>query len=194
MVPKHLSLHFESNVPRMTNVQSVQLLQPPHPPPDLISGSLHLPLSCITSAHRGRKVRTTGQILSYDVQRSLLLLSARQDQASQRQLVTLLVDISTVLLGLHPSTTDPSDRISAGPHAPSGPSAPHMPQRQPFRISHGGWITVVGWLERYEEHQLTRQTGDTASYAPPLPFILEAIHVATARTPLDGVVYRGQLG
>lgn len=34
---------------------------PPQPPTDLIQSALHLPLESITRAHRGRKLRTTGQ-------------------------------------------------------------------------------------------------------------------------------------
>ncbi|ORY28141.1 hypothetical protein BCR39DRAFT_535606 [Naematelia encephala] len=182
------------------------LAQPPPPPPptDLIESALFLPLEAIDISHRGRKVRTVGQILAFDLGTSRLLLSSGPSKRSgENKINTLLVDVSVALLGQSPAVKDLSyvqDSIWSR-HGPSTTGnkdeervvSRGLINRERLRLEHGDWVCVVGWLEGPAPKRIQRNSEETSIYASPLPVTLEAIRISQARQPSENAIFRGTL-
>ncbi|KAK8853102.1 hypothetical protein IAR55_003803 [Kwoniella newhampshirensis] len=174
-------------------------LPPPAPPSDLIASALVLPLHAVSTDHRGRKLRLVGQVLAFHSPTSLLLLTAPALDPTTPS-PTLLVNISTPLLGQSPSITDVSsaqDTIySRQPQTSLPPSSSTFSSivvnREKVTLSRGEWVCVVGWLEG-DGHRMVKKVKTSASYLAPLPLILEAIHIANSRLIPINPVYRGQI-
>ena len=150
-------------------------LNPPPPPNDFIQSALFIPLSSITQAHVGRKVRTIGQsvaflclilgrsemsdhhrfcrILAFNPSTSLLLLTAPSTSSAPTPIPTLLINITTPLLGQSPASTDLSninhDVYSRVPKSSvtSNSFKNGLVNRERLRLDRGEWVMVVGWLE-----------------------------------------------
>lgn len=182
-------------------VQQPLALSPPAPPTDLIQSALFLPLSRITKEHAGRKIRTIGQILGFNPASSVLLLCAPTTSSSPTPIPTLLVNLTTPLLGQSPAATDLSD-VSNGVywHLPKPMNAIIQRDegwvgpvnREILRLDRGQWVVVVGWLE-VDGRRIPRKKDTRSSYAPPISVVLEAIHVAPTREPPVGSLYRGEV-
>ncbi|WWD19516.1 hypothetical protein CI109_103977 [Kwoniella shandongensis] len=176
-------------------------LPPPPPPSDLIASALMLPLHAVASTHRGRKLRLVGQVLAFHPPTSLLLLTGPPSNPSSPSVPspTLLVNISTPLLGQSPSISDISSAqdslYSRQPQLPSIPStisASGLVNREKVTLNRGEWVSVVGWLEG-DGSKMVRKVKTSNSYLAPLPLILEAIHIANSHVIPPSPLYRGQI-
>ncbi|WVW86019.1 hypothetical protein I302_108057 [Kwoniella bestiolae CBS 10118] len=169
-------------------------LPPPLPPTDLIASALFLPLHGVGTAHRGKKLRFVGQILAFHPPTSLLLLTSFPPTSNPHSpSPTILVNISTPLMGQSPSLKD----ISSATHSSYASASQGIPEngrvpinRESLALQRGEWVNVVGWLEGDGE-RMVRKVKTSSSYAKPLPFILEAIHISNARSPPVDAMHRG---
>ncbi|KAI9635322.1 uncharacterized protein MKK02DRAFT_44008 [Dioszegia hungarica] len=155
---------------------------PPAPAPDLIQSALLLPLSLISlDEHRGKKIRTIGQILSYNPSTSLLLLSAPHAYPTD-SVATLYANVSVPLMGASPALKDMYETHREGDLG-----------RPRLKFERGEWMCVVGWLEMTPSGGLPEAV--RAGYEPPLPgVVLDLIHVSPAKEPPQGAYYRGSVG
>ncbi|WRT70359.1 uncharacterized protein IL334_007357 [Kwoniella shivajii] len=176
-------------------------LTPPRPPSDLIASALFLPLNEISPTHGGRKLRFVGQILAFHSPTSLLLLTSYPNsQTPNSPSPTILVDISTPLLGQSPSVKDISavqdSMYSRNPQPPSpvmmtGKEGNYV-NREMLSLSRGEWVSLVGWLEG-DGSKMVRKVKTSSSYLKPLPLILQAIHISSSRPPPINGLHRGSV-
>ncbi|RSH91626.1 hypothetical protein EHS25_008995 [Saitozyma podzolica] len=191
-------------------------IPPPLPPSDLVQSALHLPLENITREHRGRKLRTTGQIIHFDIKSSLLILGAGPvrsapdlDPDRDRDLGvaagpsrrTVLVNASIPLLGKSPAAKDVSEAYGSGRAGTQGPQELSVSMlegigsagpinRERLRIERGEWICVVGWLEGEVSRRI--ELAPESGFRSPMELVLEAIHIAPSRPPNGSAIYRGE--
>ncbi|WVR07799.1 hypothetical protein IAU60_004842 [Kwoniella sp. DSM 27419] len=174
-------------------------LPPPAIPTDLIPSALFLPLHAVTETHRGRKLRLSAQILTFHAPTSLLLITAYPPERPGHPSPTLLVDLSTPLLGQSPAATDVSS-ASDSVYSRTGQRMAIQPSsglhravnREHVSLARGEWVCIVGWLEG-DGSKMVKKVKTSASFLKPLPIILEAIHISNARPPPLDALYRGTL-
>ncbi|GFZ48456.1 hypothetical protein JCM24511_06204 [Saitozyma sp. JCM 24511] len=192
-------------------------IPPPQPPSDLVQSALHLPLENITRGHRGRKLRTTGQIIHFDIKSSLLVLGAATPSPTSSpnpnpdpsvgagpSRRTLLVNASIPLLGKSPSAKDVSEAYGSvwGAGETSQPTSVPVLEgvgvgsaglinRERLRIERGEWVCVVGWLEGEVSRRI--ELPPESGFASPMEIVLETIHLSPSRPPMGGTVYRGEV-
>ncbi|WWC71873.1 uncharacterized protein I206_105832 [Kwoniella pini CBS 10737] len=161
-------------------------LAPPNPPTDLIASALFLPLHSINPSHHGKKLRFIGQVLAFHPPTSLLLLTSFPPITQPHSpSPTILINITTPLLGQSPSLKDMSTPIQT-----VNSTHPGFVNRESLSLNRGEWVNIVGWLEG-DGQKMVRKVKTSSSYLKPLPFILEAIHVSNARPPPLDAMYRG---
>lgn len=181
----------------------IALQHPPSVPGDIIQSALHLPLTSLSTAHIGRKVRIVAQAVHFDPASGLAILaSPRAGASAGRARPVLLVDLSVALLGQSPAAVDVSDASgsawstghtgAAGHAGASGLARGDRGGRAMVSIEKGEWMCVVGWLERDERGLPTGvDLGDGPCQS--LGMIMGAIHISAAREPPSGAIFRGNI-
>lgn len=139
------------------------------------------------------------RVAQFDPSSGLAIVSCPRAEPSTRCPV-LLVDLWVALLGQSPAAPDLSEAYGStwGANQTRIAGTKQVPilardnGRVRVVIEKGGWVCVVGWLEK-DERGLSKRVDLGDGYAKPFGMILEAIHISEAREPPNGAIFRGDM-